>query len=198
MIGHNHLPSLIAIHGKKRSGKGTVASYLERVHGYEIVKFADPLKDMLRVLLRYCGFDENTIERMIEADLKEDPLDILGGKSARYAMQTLGTEWRVLIDPSLWIRIALQRVRTHRAAGRRVAIDDLRFPLELSALSAEGAALWRVTNNRLNEADATAGHASEVGLPPDDFPVHLVNDTSFEALYAQIDAVLAVPLEQVA
>jgi hypothetical protein len=58
------------------------------------IKFAEPLKAMLDTYLSYARASMRThIERMIDGDLKEWRPAVFGGRSARYAMQTLGTEW---------------------------------------------------------------------------------------------------------
>jgi hypothetical protein len=42
------------------------------------------------------------------------PQPLLGGKSARYAMSTLGTQWgRNLITPNIWANAAEVRVERH-------------------------------------------------------------------------------------
>jgi hypothetical protein len=76
---------LIALTGYAGSGKSTLADILACEHGFTVVKFAGPLKAMLRAL----GLDE----REIEGDLKEQPCQLLAGHTPRRAMQTLGTEW---------------------------------------------------------------------------------------------------------
>ena len=143
------LPDLVAIHGMKRAGKGAIAAHLVAEHGYVPVKFAGALKEMVSALLsEVCGLDAATVERCIESDIKEVPLPRLGGKSARFAMQTLGTEWRNAVDRDLWVRIAVAEIQSLLAAGRRVVLDDLRFPGELEALRALEADLWFVRSSR--------------------------------------------------
>jgi hypothetical protein len=153
------LPRLIAVHGVKRSGKGTTADYLVSRHGYSVIKQAGPLKDMLTVLLASCGYPHETVFRCIEGDLKEIPLPALGGKSGRYSMQTLGTEWRDLFSPLLWSGITCRRIRANTAAGGRIVVDDLRFPHEPPPLAAEGAVFWRVTSDRPADAGGLADTA---------------------------------------
>lgn len=140
-------PTFIAIHGLKRSGKGTIAGHLIAAHGYEYVKHADPLKDMARVVLTEAGLAPDIIERCIESDLKEAPIPALSGKSTRYFMQWIGTGWRDIIYEAMWSAIAIGRIRAIRAAGGRVVLDDLRFPFEAARLKPEDATLWRVTRN---------------------------------------------------
>lgn len=139
---------LIALTGLAGAGKSTVAKHLVAAHGYRVEKFAGPLKDMLRGL--------GLTERHIEGDLKEVPCGLLGGKTPRYAMQTLGTEWgRGLISPSLWAD-----AWSSRAAAGRVVCDDCRFPNEADAVRRLGGVIIRVVRPGLA---STGGHASEAG-----------------------------------
>lgn len=116
---------ILGITGYKGSGKSTVAKELH-ARGFTIVKFAGTLKNMLRNL----GLDD----RHLEGDLKEEPCDLLGGKTPRLAMQTLGTEWgRGMISNSLWIDDWKRRVNLH-PSYIRICVDDLRFPNEQLAI----------------------------------------------------------------
>ena len=87
-------PGLLGIHGKAGSGKSTAAQVLID-GGFKRVKFADPLKNMLRAI--------GLTDQHIEGDLKEVPCDMLLGQTPRHAMQTLGTEWgRGCIGGEFW------------------------------------------------------------------------------------------------
>jgi len=85
---HNHI---VVLNGPPSAGKGTVAKYLVREHGFTLHKLAKPIKDMLRAL-------PGITEEHIEGPLKELPTSILNGKSPRWAMQTLGKEWRETME----------------------------------------------------------------------------------------------------
>jgi hypothetical protein len=136
--------TLIGLTGRKGAGKDTAASVLV-AQGYENVKFAGALKDMIRTLLSYQGVDADTIERMIEGDLKEVPTRFLGGHTPRYAMQTLGTEWgRDKMGANFWVGTTKQKVRAVRSAGGKVVITDVRFLNEGVAVQEEGGIVYGV------------------------------------------------------
>lgn len=139
----NSTKKLIALYSPVMgSGKTTIAEYLVANHGFTLVKFAGPLKDMMRVLLFEMGLDNDIIQRMVEGDLKEVPTAFLSGKTPRHAMQTLGTEWgRDSIGPHFWVDAALRRANQTIARGGRVVIDDLRFPNEYGAVTVHGGAI---------------------------------------------------------
>jgi hypothetical protein len=152
-------PALIGLIGKKGSGKDTAAEALETL-GFQNVKFAGALKAMLRTLLAYQGVDEVTIGRMIDGDLKEVPTEYLAGKTPRFAMQTLGTEWgRNLIGPDFWLDAAMKKATT----GDTV-ITDCRFPNEVDAVNANGGTVIRIVAEGRTVFDESAvgvDHASE-------------------------------------
>ena len=136
---------IVAFVGEKGSGKDTAVEQLP-LNNKEVVKFAGPLKEMLRTLLREQFVDEDTIERMIEGDLKELPTKYLGGKSPRHAMVTLGTEWgRECMAENLWTEIARNKVEHLEQSGVNVFITDCRFLNEAEAVKDMGGILVRIT-----------------------------------------------------
>jgi len=145
----------IALTGLARSGKSTAAEYLA-LRGYRRTRFAAPLKYMLVALYQTAGLRPGEIERRIEGDLKEVPDPVLLGQTPRYAMQTLGTEWRDLIDRDLWTQLWLRQV-----AGRGLmTVEDCRFEHEFNVAKRVG---FVVVEIRRDGAGTTSTHASENG-----------------------------------
>ncbi len=126
------------------SGKSEVALAL-RQHGWANEKFAGPLKNMARGLLSSMGFNFETVERMIEGDLKETVIPGFKTVTPRQIMQTLGTDWgREAIDQDLWTKVAAAKIEGLRDKGIDVVIDDLRFPNEYDLIASLGGTLVRV------------------------------------------------------
>lgn len=148
------IPQLIGLIGRKGAGKDTAAALLLS-KGYQNVKFAGGLKDMIRAVLATQGVSAATIERMIEGDLKEVETGYLGGRTPRHAMQTLGTEWgRELIADDLWVGVAIKK-----SAGHPTVITDVRFPNEMDAVVAAGGVCFGISADWIT---ATEGeHESE-------------------------------------
>jgi hypothetical protein len=148
-------PRLIALTGYAGSGKSTMADILACEHGFTVVKFAGPLKDMLRVL----GLGD----REIEGDLKEQPCQLLAGHTPRRAMQTLGTEWgRDLFGQDFWVGIAMHKVRAVLDQGGRAVIDDCRFPNEVAAIKAAGGVVVRIVRPGVGPVNAHASEAQQL------------------------------------
>lgn len=130
---------IIGLCGPAKSGKSLAAQYLENNHGFARVRFAGPLKAMLAAL----GLTHDEIE----GELKEKPSALLGGKTPRHAMITLGTEWgRDLIDPNLWIN-AWRRNVDRLPTGTPVVVEDCRFANEAIAIRIRDGGLVRLSRN---------------------------------------------------
>jgi hypothetical protein len=154
-------PRLVALYSTRaQSGKSVIANILE-ANGYERVKFATALKNMLRVMLSNVAETADWIESCMEGPHKETPIRDLGGKTPRELMQSLGTDWgRDMVHPDLWVRMTMSRVNHLLTMGERVVIDDMRFPNEYEAvLDVDGsmvAKVVRLDHPHEHEAPQTA------------------------------------------
>jgi rhodanese-related sulfurtransferase len=132
---------LIGLTGLRRSGKDTAAQVLVE-DGFENIKFAGALKEMLRTYLAYVGVDGGRVESYIEGPEKEFATSLFEGKTTRYAMQTLGTEWgRELIGTNIWVNAAIARAKQFD----KVVVSDVRFPNEAVAIKAAGGTIIRIS-----------------------------------------------------
>jgi hypothetical protein len=95
-------------------------------------------------------------------DKKEEPLSLLCGKSAREAMQTLGTEWgRDLIGRDLWMN-AWEREYREMSLSHDVVCDDSRFQNETALILHLGGEVWMIESDRPTTNHAQ--HPSELAL----------------------------------
>lgn len=179
-------PALIGLWSPcMQSGKTTTATLLFS-HGYRRASFATPLKEMVVTLMHNAGIKSDRIKEYVYGDRKSEPIPELGGKTARFILQTLGTEWgRNLIASDLWTSMAGRYIRT---AGCRLVFDDLRLPNEADLIESLGGELWKIT--RPGVADST-GHSSEGALANRRFAREIVNDGSLEGLVGKIKAIIA-------
>lgn len=172
---------LIAITGNKGAGKDTIGAVLKDQRFTE-VKFAGALKAMLRQLYWTAGLAAHEIERKIEGDMKERPCAILGGKTPRHAMQTLGHEWREMIDSHLWTRVVQRQMMTSLAQGLPVVCTDLRYQREADVIRFLGGSIWRVTRPGVETNDA---HVSETEMASIEADLEITNDGTLEELAAK-------------
>ncbi|MFG1370674.1 deoxynucleotide monophosphate kinase [Xanthobacter oligotrophicus] len=170
---------LIGFAGRAGAGKTTAARHLIERHGFERVRFAGPLKEMMRAL--GCTEDE------IDGTRKEVPCDLLGGRTPRQAMQWLGTEWgREMIAPDLWTR-----AWAYAAAGKpKVVVDDVRFPNEVEAIRAFGGVVIEITTAAAANP-STLQHVSERGLLDWDFSIINPMGPSF---FGSLDLLVSEPV----
>lgn len=187
-------PRLILIHGLKTSGKSTLASHLIEQHGYERVKMATPLKNMVRSLLRDAGIPEYRIEDYVEGDLKEVPIAELGGTTSRRLMMTLGDEWRNMHGEKLWVNIAMSRITSLLNEGKNVVVDDIRYVFEMEAFSALNPFTFVITRGNLHfEKYGEDRHPGERPMHVSRFDFHFRNDSdSKDHLWAQLDKVISL------
>ena len=165
---------IIGLSGYAGAGKSTAASGIA-LYGHARMKFAKPLKDMMRALLRCQGADVETVERMIEGDLKEVPTHFLNGATPRHAMQTLGTDWgRALIGESLWVDAAM------RNCPADAVFDDCRFQNEFDAIRERGGIVIEIQRAGVGPIN---GHISEQPPDPD---IIALNDGDEDDLRQQI------------
>ncbi|QWY83136.1 deoxynucleotide monophosphate kinase protein [Rhizobium phage RHph_X2_24] len=127
---------IIGICGYKGAGKSTVCEVAVNVartpYSFKRMGFADPMYDMFRAM----GVPDDFLYAKERWD---EPLPLLAGKTLRYAMTTLGTEWgRDMLGENVWTNIAIERARKMERKRGTPIIDNVRFPSEADALLAAG------------------------------------------------------------
>jgi hypothetical protein len=170
------------------SGKSEVAQHLRDFKGFTIMPYAIVLKAMTRTLLKRAGFSHTHAERMVAGDLKGLPLPELSGATPRYLMQTLGTEWgREGIHQDFWVNLHRRDLARALKEGRKVVIDDVRFPNEADAIKSLGGKVIMVQRPLDGKPDETI-HLSEGAM--DNYPVDLTihNNSDLNSLRAQAAA----------
>lgn len=125
---------IIGLCGAKNSGKSTVfGKHLVEKYKFVSIPHSAPIKRMMFAL----GLNE----RHTEGDLKEEPCDILCGKTPRWAMQSIGSEWgRKLMDPDFWVHLWSLEVGKHK----HVVSDGVRFANEVDKIRELGGVLIRI------------------------------------------------------
>ena len=143
------------------------------------MKFADPLKKMIRVLFEASNSSPARTEQAIEGCYKETPLPELGWNTPRVAMQTLGEEWgRQIMGEDLWTEIYLDRVYALLSKGKSVVTDDVRYPNEAGTVRALKGTVVSIFRDY---PDAPSTHTSEVlDYEVDDHIPNILDQQGFE------------------
>ena len=166
---------LVGLTGKARSGKDTLASYLETSYGFRRYSFADPIRKGLTAMLGPSWCDGE----------KEEPIRFNPKlKSPRYLMQTLGTEWgRNLFYDELWIDLA----KYHMPKDCPVVVSDVRFENEAKFIRDCGGFIVHIQRDC---APKVREHISEAGIEkvPGDFA--LDNNYSISSMFSHMDSIL--------
>lgn len=167
---------IIALAGRKHSGKSMVAQYLE-TKGYHRASFAAPVKSMLRAL----GVPFDSLHG---TDAQKNEIIPIFGKSGRHMMQSLGTEWgRELVGQDIWVKAFFSEERQYP-----VAFEDVRFPNEIDAIRQHKGIIIGI--NRPDPDRPPDSHISESGIQYLRVDHWITNDGTPEELFAKVDAIL--------
>lgn len=184
----------IALIGKARSGKDTIANFLVENHGYTRIAFADPLKEMALKLNPWVDIDDgSSILRLSELvgewgwdRAKEEVPEV------RRILQHMGQGVREL-TPTYWVEVLMRKVA---ATDGPVVVSDCRYLNEALHLGSAGFKLVGVARPLLAETVtpeelAARQHPSETeldGIGPD---VTLWNDRDVPSLLEKVHHLLA-------
>lgn len=161
---------IIGLTGAARSGKDTVALYLDGHFGFSRLALATPLKQGIEAMFG--------LPQSMWSDEKKE-LEIPGlGVSPRRMAQTLGTEWgRNTLGEDIWLKVLERRIDELQVD--QVVITDVRFANEARWVKDRGGLLIRVERPNVR---AIAAHSSEAGIAPEVHDVVIVNDGTLEDL----------------
>lgn len=181
-----NMTRIIAICGKKRSGKDTIAKYIEEKYKYKNVKFSQYLKSMCSDLF---GFSYDQIEN----DSKDVLVDEYN-KTPREIMQFIGTELMQLelqkfvpsVGRSIWAKTLL-----NKHTEERIVISDLRFLHEFNEIKKHdcNAVIIKVTNDMINSTD---NHISEKEIDDICYDFEVKNNSTIDDMYERIDHIMSL------
>ncbi len=181
---------IIGILGKKYNGKDTIADHLVKKYGFKKIAFADPVKDMCRLLF---GFNE----RQLYGDLKE-VVDSNWGVSPRTVMQYLGTDVfrrdinKIMphIKENFWINCVRTRYLNMLKEDPKVllVISDVRFANEVDIIHELKGPVFKVERDVVNSNDI---HESEKNIDLiKNYDYLISNNKSVQDLYDKIDSII--------
>ncbi|MCR8576455.1 hypothetical protein [Streptomyces sp. Isolate_219] len=191
----------IALMGRARSGKDTIAKRLIHQAQYVRVAFADPLKDMALRIDPRIVYGEG-----LEWGPQDTPLSLLvehvGWERAkdeypevRRFLQHLGQSIREQ-DEDFWLRQGLRKLDEAAKWNLPAVVTDVRYPNEYEALRGRGFVMTRVTRPEPGEIidwNSIGGdHESETALSEHEYDVLVRNNGPLAQLYQDADLLAGV------
>ena len=186
------LPKIIAVCGYKRSGKDTIAKYLNKKYNYKHLKITYKLKECLKLL-----FDLRDHE--LETD-KKDKINKKWNVTPRKLMQFIGTEifqykiQEILpdIDKKFWIKTFLTDSLVNNLRNKKdfhIVISDIRFIHEYEELKKLNIpiSVIKVTKDNIMIDSNEELHISEREFIKIPYDKEILNNSTFDDMYKKID-----------
>jgi hypothetical protein len=188
---------IIGLSGKKRVGKDTVADYLVSKYGFIKYSFADPIKEVAKILFEFS-------ENQLYGDKKEE-IDLRWNISPRDFFQKFGTDYmqyqfpkdfpksnEVINDKCFWVKRfhIWYLAQKKKNPDIKIVITDVRFEHEYDYLIDEDAMIIKITKDKVDNNDT---HISETELNSYDiskFDYHIKNNETIGILHMIIDDIM--------
>lgn len=189
----------IALMGRARAGKDSVADYLTESYGYTKLGFADPVKDVALAMDPWVPYDNDDTDPScgISAVRLSFLVDRLGWESAkdsypevRRLLVGLGHGMRQQ-DEDVWLRLMMGRIDELRSAGGPVVVSGTRYANEYHTLRSAKFRMVRVHRDAAEAIGVDPGHDSEKEISQYHAHSDVRNDGSVADLHRAIDDLLA-------
>ena len=149
---------IIGITGKKGSGKDAVAEILSKRYGLKHLAFADPIREVGKIL----GFTEH------EMLADKEAFNEIWRVSWRMFAQQFGTDFmRERMFRLGWIKLMEAKIEKYK----NVVVSDVRFDNEAEEIKEKGGKILRILS--FDESDDR--HASERGINDKYVDIEIVN-----------------------
>ena len=177
---------IVGFTGRKFHGKDTAAKKLINDEGYIHLSFAEPIKQISKILF---SFDDEQLYGN-----KREVIDERWKITPREAMQYLGTEiFREKIQElipdigvNFWVRSVQNKISKLKVENPdvKIVITDVRFQNELDMIREFGGKVIRVKRNIDNGINQT--HASEIYIDTMNVDYEIENNGTIEELHDKV------------
>ncbi len=180
------MPRVIGITGQAGHGKDTVAAMIKKILGGRILSFADPLKNICKLLFRLDDSDVFTQAGKAQYNPKLQ-------MTHRHLLQKMGTEvfrehLRVAMPElpfdSIWVWHMDQIINESKET---IIIPDLRFLDEAAMLKSHDALIIRVVRDIPTEISSHASETEQSRIVAD---VTVENNSTLEKLEIKIQNII--------
>ena len=174
---------IIGIIGKKNHGKDTIANIIMEKYNFQIIHFADPLKEGCSSIF---GLTHNQLYGN-----KKDLIDEYWKITPRKLLQFVGTELfrnqlcniMPQIEDTIWIK-RLEKILIDNPYTNYI-IPDIRFQNEVNMLKNHHAIIFKVIRSDILNND---NHISEKGIDEiKEFDKLILNDSTIDELYNKVN-----------
>ena len=182
---------IIAICGKKGSGKDTIGNYLCEKFNFIKLNFADPLKEACRNI-----FD--LTDEQLYGDKKET-IDEYWNTTPREIMQFVGTDLLRFhmkdkfpeIKNNIWVMLMEKKIINilRKNPNQHIVIADLRFINEYNLINKFGGIVFKVTKNNLYDIVGLT-HQSEIEMNEIKYKYLIENNLSIDSLYETTNKIM--------
>jgi dephospho-CoA kinase len=179
------IPTIICIAGFKRTGKDTAANFISENYGYQHVKIARAIKELIKYLFMLDEEDVEENKEIVNSEWQVTP---------RYLMQTIGTElfqfklseYMPHIGRNFWIIRFIKQLNDNE----KYVVSDLRFSHEFTSLKekyGEKMIVIRINNTIIVQNDTHVSENEFLQIPAD----YIVdNNSDIESYLNQIKLIL--------
>ena len=187
---------IIGIIGTKQSGKDTIGNYLKERYGFSKYAFADPIKEISKIL-----FDLS--EKQVNGSNQEkDEIDPRWNLNGRQVLQRLGTEFGQFkifdIFPELkekikyrelWVYLFDAWLKNH--SNKNIVITDVRFIHEMEHIKKLGGNILKISRNTgLDDNHISECESQQIQETNIDFNID--NNNTLHDLYSQVDTFVSI------
>jgi len=177
----------IALMGRARSGKDSVAAHLVARFAYGRIAFADPLREAALKIDPWMpvGYAMNTrLSSMVERHGWEYAKDAY--PEVRRLLQHIGQTVRDY-DEDFWLNVAARKISGAAGWGIPVVVTDVRYPNEYDALRRAGFTMVRVVRPSEAPPAPHGNHVSETALDGHEADVTVYNTSTLDELRARAE-----------
>lgn len=174
---------LIGVLGKKFHGKDTVADYIVKQYGYKKRSFAEPLKQICKILFNFS-------DEQLYGDKKEE-VDERWNITPRKALQHFGYHMRYNVKdliPDVEDKFWIEYLKKTYDVKDKVVIADVRHQNEVNMIHELGGIVVKVVRDIPSSGDRHISETESDGIKDVDYV--LDNSSTLEYLYGQIDSIM--------
>ena len=172
---------IIAIVGKKGSGKDTIGNIIKELDPeFQQYSFAMPIK---KVITDVFGIPNSQLEGRKE---KETPIERWYNKSPRDLMKYVGDAFKEKINKNIWIDILFDTIKDKE----KVVITDLRFKNEYDKCREKGVFIIKVVRPEINSSDTHISETDLDSISDSEYNAFISNSGTIEDMKPIIEKIL--------